>query len=524
MKSFSFDKLDSLNLEKAKQYITKYFVPLKNGDHAVYIDDDYTIMTQNDVKKTYFDRMSSELNQWYFKKYNSLRSIVYELNEERFFDDKLNLCPAMLHEVKSYSSFDCKIKERVEIMMNYIFEILSNKNEKFNIYITKWISNLLKGNKNDSCLYFRGEQGIGKSTLFTFIRKYVIGEKLYLETGSEPIKSKFNKVLGGKLLVCFEELETFSINEWVVVSSRLKRYITSDTIEIEPKGKDSYTSNNINNYVIISNNDAIKDDDGRRYFISDIATHRKGDKKFWSNIYDNCFDEEVGHAFYCRMLEIDTSSFNPQHDMPLTQSKLDSFAKRLDVVEQYLKNEYILKQKGIKCSVEELYSEYKFYCSSNSHKQQGKIVFGRKLEELGIKYFKSNSVNKYKVEAEVLKKIADERHWIHDIDDFTTNKDEDEDDTPFSFDADGIDFGLEPPTNKIDYKLIKENEDLKLKIDELQKQLALLTVKQVPVQVPVPVPAPAKKKDNIFLQMLDIAEKEELKNEKDNSILKKLKN
>ena len=66
-----------------------------------------------------------------------------------------------------------------------------------------------------------------------FLKKFVIGLDLLLETGSEPLKSHFNGILAGKLLVVFEELENFSVNEWTAISSRLKRYITSSTYTIE---------------------------------------------------------------------------------------------------------------------------------------------------------------------------------------------------------------------------------------------------------------------------------------------------
>ena len=58
----------------------------------------------------------------------------------------------------------------------------------------------------------------------------------------------------------------------------------------ENKYEKPYEARNMNNYAILSNNDAIKDDEGRRYFILDISGHRqiiKGSKteaenqKFW---------------------------------------------------------------------------------------------------------------------------------------------------------------------------------------------------------------------------------------------------
>ena len=145
---------------------------------------------------------------------------------------------------------------------------------------------MVKGFKNRAILYLRGSQGVRKSTLFEFVEKFVVGQDLALKSGSDPIVSRFNGILAGKSFVFFEELETFNIAQWMAVSSRLKRFSTSDTIIIEDKNTKAFSTNNMNNYAVLSNNDSIKDDDGRRYFILDIATHREkiiGSKTFDEN-------------------------------------------------------------------------------------------------------------------------------------------------------------------------------------------------------------------------------------------------
>ena len=91
----------------------------------------------------------------------------------------------------------------------------------------------------------------------------------------------------------------------------------------------------MNNYVVLSNNDAIQDDEGRRYFISDISNEQKGNHEYWQRLY-KCFSDDIGHAFYSYLLEVDTDKFNSQ-DMPLTKNKLDSFVKRLILQNDLLK-------------------------------------------------------------------------------------------------------------------------------------------------------------------------------------------
>jgi hypothetical protein len=107
-----------------------------------------------------------------------------------------------------------------------------------------------------------------------------------------------NKILFCKLLVIFEELENFSTNQWQGVSTRLKRDTTSDTCIYEEKNEKAFTARNISNYIINSNVDAIKDDDGRRYFILDLSNSRKGDLEYFNKIYANCMNDEVGEAFF----------------------------------------------------------------------------------------------------------------------------------------------------------------------------------------------------------------------------------
>ena len=438
--NFDFSKVNPKNHtpKQVKAYITQYFVPLVDGSHAVFVNGKYTIMDQCTVTKTYFNRMVVEqpreeeedvipfnIGKWYFTKYTNLCTIVYELNREVLTDGKLNLCPGMKHEYKPYKDFDEKTHKRLNYMLNYILEVLASGHKDQYEYILKWFAYMVKGFKNRAILYLRGGQGHGKSSLFEFVEKFVVGQDLALQSGSEPIVSRFNGILAGKAFVYFEELETFNVAQWMAVSSRLKRYSTSDTIIIEDKNTKAYTTNNMNNYAVLSNNDAIKDDDGRRYFILDIATHRQKiigsksfdeNKKYWDNVH-KCDNDICGHAFYCYLMEIDTNNFNSE-EFPITQSKLDSFAKRLESHEVFLKNNYVMRRGDIKCTVGELYDEYVSYCKGNDCKPMTKIDLNKKLSDIGIKSYKSNSTNKFKVSSETLQEIAKERHWVHSTDDY----------------------------------------------------------------------------------------------------------
>ena len=429
MKNFSLKKVQDLKPSeqlKAQAYISKYFIPLSNGCHAFYNDGKYDIVNHETILKTYFDRMPKTLKDYYFKQNIDVRTIEYEFGKPEHHDDKLNLCPKIKHSTQPYNNFSTDVKEKVDIMLSYVKEVLCTGDQSHYIYLLKWIANVIHGHKNDSILYLKARQGYGKSTLFEFIRKHVLGNSLCYLSSSEPLLSKNNAILAGKLLIYFEELETFTTAQWMGVSSRLKKMATSDSMTYEDKYVKPYESRNLNSYVILSNNDAIKDDDGRRYFILDVSSHREiviGSKneientEYWDTVY-SCFNDEVGHAFYCYLMEeIDIKGFKPQR-FPMTKNKIDSFAKRLESHENFIKHHYVLQKLGIKCTVQELFDEYVEYCKKEQKSSYKKIEFGSKLKELGIEYYKTAGNNKYKVSTEFLHALATTRHWIHEIDDY----------------------------------------------------------------------------------------------------------
>lgn len=410
--NFQLSKIKTLSPVDAKDYITKYFVPLSNGNHAMLIDGIYHIKDDQEIKRSYFNRMQKELYNFYFKEFTEVKTVAYEINKPTFFDDKINLCPQMLYKYDENYKPSKETKEKLNFLLSYMKEILcSNKQDCYD-FLLKWISNMLKGNKNNSCLYLKGIQGVGKSSLYVFLSKYVIGPNLGIETGSDPIRTKFNEILGGKLLVCIEELENFSKAEWESISSTLKRMITSGNITLQNKCTKAYESNNINNYILCSNNDAIKDDDGRRYFILDIATHKVGDTEYYTKLYD-CFTKEVGEAFFHQVYKIDTNNFNPQ-SFPLTQSKLDSLSKRLDSVYKYIKEEYVLKNLNIDESASVLFADYKFSTSRAVSKED----FHRKLAEVGLIRTKKDGKLWYEIPHKILVKCAKAKHWLHETDEF----------------------------------------------------------------------------------------------------------
>jgi hypothetical protein len=65
-----------------------------------------------------------------------IKSPVYEIDKPAFFDDNINLCP-QFPKHKPYKDFEQSIKDKAQIFLDYINEILCyaiNKKKIMNIY------------------------------------------------------------------------------------------------------------------------------------------------------------------------------------------------------------------------------------------------------------------------------------------------------------------------------------------------------------------------------------------------------
>jgi hypothetical protein len=185
--------------------------------------------------------------------------------------------------------------------------------------------------------------------------------------------------------------------------------------------------------------------------------------------------DEIGHAFFCYLLEIDTTNFKPQ-SYPITQSKIDSTVKRLDNVYKFIKDNYILKENGIdRIKVGDLFKNYSDYCTKNQiYKPKHKIDFNKTLENINIKYKKINGIHYYEISLNELKKIATKFNWNHELDEIVNDDDFIDDDDDLI--SRRLDYFAPIITNNYEEmykKMLAENELLKNKIDKMTKHKKL---------------------------------------------------
>ena len=153
-----------------------------------------------------------------------------------------------------------------------------------------------------------------------FFVQYVIRKELFCKGKADHLKGQHNLELLGKILVVFEELQCFGDKEWKAIDSEIKDLITDSTAPYTDKYERRFCADNNNNYIVNTNFNAIKGANGRRYLVCDINPCKMNDLKYFDHLRKTCFNDEVGHAFFCYLYEIDTTKFQSM-DMPATSAK-----------------------------------------------------------------------------------------------------------------------------------------------------------------------------------------------------------
>ncbi len=426
----------------SKEYIQKFIYASTEGYYLIHNptdEDKFQYFTRADIKATYIDafpdneltdKYSGQLKNWFWHKITDRFKIVNHMKEGTFFTDKngrkcINFCDGFMH--KNYLRFveySKDIKKRVQMFLNFMKEVLcSGSDEQLN-YLVDWMAKVARGERTCSCPYLKGPEGIGKSFWIKFFVKWVLGENLCYSADVEHVTTSYNKQLMGKLLVYFEELPTFSTKEWEGVSGKLKKMITEPELNYSDKYEKKIKANNISNFVILTNVEALMHADGRRYYILDLSGKYSQNHEYFGNLDKMCNNKEVGEAFYAYLMERDLSKFDGQGSMPETKAKLDLKVDLMETPYRFIKDCYYLRKQSIKEGTVEFYNKYKAYCNVIQTTPKMRNTFLQKLRFLGIDYGKNNGNHVYNVPIQKIDEIMTKNKWNHELDEFIDNDDD----------------------------------------------------------------------------------------------------
>ncbi|WP_292552244.1 primase-helicase family protein [Methylobacter sp.] len=184
-----------------------------------------------------------------------------------------------------------------------------------------------------------GPQGIGKSLLCEMVAELVGHSNVAFPT-HEVLKSPFTGWLMNAYVVIFHELDRMGRE----VATRLKHWITSETLLINSKNVPEFHIRNYANILACSNHDDIAtiEEDDRRMF-SWLSKAEKQPPDYYTRLYNWFFQEEGKSVVLDFLLRRDISRFNPNAAPPRTacrsrliengRSECDNFL--LDALERH---------------------------------------------------------------------------------------------------------------------------------------------------------------------------------------------
>ena len=183
----------------------------------------------------------------------------------------------------------------VERFMNHIKHVWCKGDERNYKYTLSWFAKIIKNplGRCGTALVVKGAEGTGKNTITDVICEILSGYSIPNVSRIESIVGRFNSAIENKKLIVCNEMSSTEMNS-INIFDRLKAMITEPTIDIEVKGIDVRTVQNVSNYIFLSNNfNPIKITSGdRRYHVITPSDKYKGNRKYFNELYSDMMDEQ----------------------------------------------------------------------------------------------------------------------------------------------------------------------------------------------------------------------------------------
>ena len=312
-----------------------------------------------------------------------------------------------------------------------IKELTCDDDERlFELYMV-YLSKVARGMKTEIIMYRKTvAQGVGKSTETNFLVFNVFGTQVaYICTSTDPLLTSYNKILMGKIFVVFEELPACSQAEWAKMGTKIKSMATEKELTFSDKYEKAVTAKNLMNIVINTNENALKDTEGRRVYELPFSTKRISDHEYFGSMEDECLNDAVGEAFYSYLMtkisDETARKFHAQKDLPENNAKINAIATSLPSAYEFVKEQYMLKKRKIsKTKRSQFYELYLSYTTLKDIKyKSGKVDFFGKMKEIGIEAKKITGEYFFEVSIEQLEDIATKFKWMCEYDDYDKTQD-----------------------------------------------------------------------------------------------------
>jgi hypothetical protein len=297
-----------------------------------------------------------------------------------FFPNR-EACPPSIYNLfkgfnaEKYRPDEAMTKETINELIKPVLDHIEYITGGYGDYLLKWLANIIQTPhlKSEVAPLIRDMGGLliegggtGKNTLFDWFGQHIIGEDYYVVIGdNKELYSNFNSLFEGKLLVFVEEASGRDNHN---NTDLLKSKITGKKSNINKKNVAQYRVNDFARYVFTSNNRnplPIRQGD-RRFAVFDTNTCKRGDEKYFIDLYSELDRNEVKWAFFKYLSELNTydSPIKFMKEVPKNDAYRDI---RLLNAPLYLKWLIYNTKRGLiqDKSTSDLYKEYCLWISTN---------------------------------------------------------------------------------------------------------------------------------------------------------------
>ena len=249
-------------------------------------------------------------------------------------------------------------------------------------FLLDWMANMFQYPSSQSILIIlQGEEGCGKSVIIDFLAR-IMGRNLSIEIQDvkEQLFGKFNGHLSNKVLLNINETDRREMMPFV---EKLKTLITSETINIQDKGKKAYTEDNHFHLVMTVNPEnpiSIKEG-SRRFFYSRASDVYIGNTEYFNDLFSFISKAKNQRAFYQFLMARRVKQKITIKDIPESAVMEELYELNRDPIE-----DYAIEYRGDKTAMEN-YDAYRSWLTRNGLKYDvSKKGFEMKFNKYADKY------------------------------------------------------------------------------------------------------------------------------------------
>jgi len=405
---------------KTAANVAEYFKNKK-----VYINDvEEKKSKKGDVTTTTVCRVKTFYEVWSEDpKMKEYKEVVFNCNVKKVKAHQFNLFNGFNHlnDINDYK------KVKLDKVFNHLRSLVDYNEEHFT-YIISWLAQLIQQPHilPHTCIIIISEEGTGKDLFLEFINE-CIGEKYTYKTDSiESVCGKFNSMLGGRLLINFNETNPVESRNR---QDNIKNLITANKVKLESKYKDPVKSDNFARFMFFSNRlFAFPVEKGsRRPVIMQSSTKylkenygAKENSAHFNGLYKVFHDERYQRAFLEHLKSYDISNFKPND---FTKSKLHETLEEnsYSPISAYLSQLVMFyhDQKEVKLATSEALTAFTEYARANNSKfDYSQTKFNVELENtFNVKKVKSCGKMFFIFNIQALKSLLEKEYKVNFSDD-----------------------------------------------------------------------------------------------------------